>query len=323
VDNLSLTSKFLNLFKMKIKNTSLIVGILILIYAFSFKENSPIFPKNTEGVLTDSIYIKEIKTWHLKRMESLKSETGWLNLAGLFWLKEGENTFGSDVTNNIRFPKGAPFLGHFTLKNGEVFIETKLQSTVFNSKEEVVSSLKIYPYEKPIVLKSGSLRWFVIKRGDKYGVRLRDLESPNVLHFTGIDTYNIDENWRLKAKLEVTKDKKIAITDVLGHTSMQTSPGTLVFSKDGKEYRLDAVEEGDQLFIIFKDATSGKETYGAGRFLYADKPAPNSDGSVYLDFNKAINPPCAFTEFATCPLAPKQNWLSLAITAGEKKAHEH
>ena len=203
-------------------------------------------------------------------------------------------------------------------------------STKINPKSKVlvqnkaISEMKIFPTEKNIVLESSSLRWFIIKRGDKYGIRLRDLESPAVQEFTDIDTYPISTDWCIKAKLETaTNDKKIAITDVLGQTNMQPSPGTLVFSIEGKQYRLDAIDDGDELFIIFKDATSGKETYGAGRFLYAEKPKANGDGMVILDFNKAINPPCALTDFATCPLAPRQNWLSIPIPAGEKKPHGH
>jgi hypothetical protein len=308
---------------MKIKNIYILSVTLIVLNTFSFNKNTIILNKKTEGVCSDSNYIKEIKTWHQKRLESLKSENGWLNLAGLFWLEEGINKFGSNKSNKIIFTKGVYSYGYFELKNGEVFMKINHYADVKDEKGLNVAYRKIYPYEKPIVLKSGSLRWFVIKRGDKYGIRLRDLESPTVLNFTGINTYPIAENWRIKAKLEVTEDKKIPITDVLGHTSMQNSPGTLVFTIAGKEYRLDAVEEGKELFIIFKDATSAKETYGAGRFLYADRPAPNSDGTVYLDFNKAINPPCAFTEYATCPLAPKQNWLDLPITAGEKSFNAH
>lgn len=268
-------------------------------------------------------YTSEINAWHHKRIQSLKSENGWLNLVGLFWLEEGENTFGSDKSNQIVFPKGDAFLGKFILKNGEVSVEIKPTASV-TVQDKAVSSLKIFPAETNVVLQHNSLKWFIIKRGNKYGIRLRDLESAVVKHFTDINTYPIKENWLIKAKLEKGEaGKKIAITDVLGQTNMQDSPGTLVFSVNGKEYRLDAVDSDDELFIIFKDKTSGKDTYGAGRFLYAEKPKENSDGTVYLDFNKAINPPCAFTNFATCPLAPKQNWLQIAITAGEKNYGNH
>lgn len=270
----------------------------------------------------DPNYINNIKAWHQKRIESLKSEDGWLNLAGLFWLEDGKNTFGTDTKNDIVFPAGksASFMGHFTLQNGEVWADIHPQAKVsFNN--EPVSSLKLFPTEHSIVLQSGSLRWFVIKRGDKYGIRLRDTKSPELQHFKDIKTYPIDSNWRVAAKLEPAADKKIPITDVLGQTLLQASPGTLVFSLNGQTYRLDAVESGEQLFIIFADQTTGKETYGAGRYVYTEKPDAN--GITYLDFNKATNPPCAFTPYATCPLPPKQNRLPIAIKAGEKKYEEH
>ncbi len=271
----------------------------------------------------DAGYVEELKTWHQHRIENLKAENGWLNLAGLFWLEEGKNSFGADEKNDLVFPAGKSghLLGYFTLKNGEVWVDIQPDTKVSVNKEPI-TSLKIYPAEKNIVLESGSLRWFVIKRGTKFGIRLRDLESPGIRHFAGIDTYPIDRKWRVKATLEpAVAAKKIPITDVTGQTSLQDSPGTLVFSVDGKEYRLDAVESENQLFILFADKTSGKATYGAGRFLYAEKP--NEEGITYLDFNKSINPPCAFTEFATCPLPPKQNRLPIAVTAGEKNYGGH
>jgi len=271
----------------------------------------------------DNTYVNDLKTWHQKRIEDLKAENGWLNLAGLFWLEEGKNSFGADAKNKVVFPAGksAALMGYFTLKNGEVWVDIEPSGKVSVNKVPV-TSLKIFPADHNIVLESGSLRWFVIKRGTKFGIRLRDLESQELQHFAGVKTFPIDPKWRIEAKLEpATTDKKIAITDVTGQTSLQTSPGTLVFSIDGKEHRLDAVESEDQLFILFADKTSGKETYGAGRFLYAEKP--NERRIAILDFNKSINPPCAFTTFATCPLPPKQNRLSIAVTAGEKNYGNH
>ena len=269
----------------------------------------------------DTTYIKALKAWHQKRIESLKSENGWLNLAGLFWLEEGQNTFGKADNNQIVFPKGSAKMGTFTLNKGEVTIDIDPKAEVLVNNERV-SKLKIFPAEKPMILKSGSLRWFVIKRGDKYGIRLRDLESDELKHFTDIETYTIDTNWRIKAKFEPAfVGKTIDITDVLGQVTPQPSPGTLVFSINGQVYRLDVLDDGDEFFILLADETSAKETYGGGRFLYTNKP--DADGNVELDFNKAINPPCAFTMFATCPLPPKQNRLPIAIAAGEKNYGEH
>jgi hypothetical protein len=283
-------------------------------------ENKAFFRTQT-SFTDDTTYIKALKAWHQKRIESLKSENGWLNLAGLFWLEEGKNTFGTDDNNQIVFPKGKAKMGSFTLNKGEVTVEIDPKAEVLVGNEPI-STLKVFPAEKPMVLKSGSLRWFIIKRKEKYGIRLRDLESDELKHFTGIETYPIDTNWRIKAKFEpANTGKTINITDVLGQVTPQPSPGTLVFSINRQEFRLDALDDGDELFILLADETSGKETYGGGRFLYANKP--DTEGYVDLDFNKTINPPCAFTMFATCPLPPQQNRLPIAITAGEKNYGIH
>lgn len=265
-------------------------------------------------------YISEIKEWHNKRVENLKKENGWLNLAGLFWLKEGENKFGSDKTNDVIFPEGtAPaFLGTLTLKDSVVTVKIANGVDVISDGKKVTSlELKNDMKGEATKLEYGSLRWFIIKRGDKYGVRLRNLETPLVKTFKGIDTFPVNDDWKFEAKLEAyNPSKKIPILNILGMTEDQDSPGALVFTRDGKEYKLDALVEGNQYFIIFADETSGNETYGAGRFVYVDKV--DSTGKTILDFNKAFNPPCVFTKFATCPLPPQQNHLKLKITAGEK-----
>ena len=270
----------------------------------------------------DTAYENEIRDWHKKRVEDLKSENGWLNLAGLLWLEEGENTFGGDGENDIVFPKDRSnaALGKFVLKDGIVTLVANKDAGIFNG-DEPVENLQIFPSKKPVVLKHKTLRWFIIQRGDKYAVRLRDLDSPQLKAFKGIDTYPIQTDWKIKAKFEPTTGKKIAITDITGRTAEQESPGTLVFAVKGKEYRLDAVGSEKSLFIIFADETNKKHTYGSGRFLYAS--APDAEGYTWLDFNKATNPPCAFSPYATCPLPPKQNKLAVAITAGEKRFGEH
>lgn len=272
--------------------------------------------------LDDSDYEKEIKTWQKQRIEGLKKEDGWLNLAGLFWLEEGKNSFGGNTENKIVFPidKSKPFLGNLVLENNEVFVEAKPDAEIFNETQKV-EKLKIFPVEKSIILKHNSLRWFVIKRGDKFAVRLRDLESPFLQEFHGIETFSIDEKWKIKAKFVPTSGNKIAILNVTGQTSQQDSPGKLLFKIAGKEYSLDALIEEDSLFVIFGDKTNKTQTYGAGRFLLAKYP--DSEGFTYLDFNKAYNPPCAFTPYATCPLPPKQNQLLVSITAGEKNYGHH
>ena len=270
----------------------------------------------------DSTYENEIKEWHTKREEALKTENGWLNLAGLFWLENGRNSFGGDGKNKIVFPsdKSPANLGDLVVENGQITLEAKPEAEIYNN-DQLVTKLTIFPSDKPVVLKHKSLRWFIIKRGDKFAVRLRDLESPFLKEFKGIDTYPVSEDWKVKAKFEPTEGRKISIIDITGRLDQQDSPGVLVFNIKGKDYRLDALKSGEGFFVLFGDSTNKKETYGSGRFLYTEKL--DAEGFTYLDFNKAINPPCAFTPYATCPLPPKQNILAVAITAGEKNYGHH
>lgn len=272
---------------------------------------------------TVDAYTRQIQTWHRQRIEKLKAENGWLNLAGLFWLEPGKHAFGSGKTNKIVFPEGKcpALLGYFRVEKEAVWLEPVPGSAVSVGNKAIDTPLQLYPADTQTVLKSGPLRWFVIKRGERFGVRLRDLEHPALLQFKGVDCYPVDSAWRVKARLEPTIDRKIPITNVMGQTSLQNSPGTLVFRLNSVTHRLDAVEDDGRLFILFSDQTSGVETYGTGRFLYADPP--DAEGFTVLDFNQAINPPCAFTPFATCPLPPPQNALPLLVTAGEKAYGGH
>lgn len=281
-----------------------------------------------ESGLDRVAYQQEMDQWHQKRIDELKSETGWLNLAGLFWLKEGINTFGSDKANDLIFPEGkiAPKAGFFLVKGGVVQMNVMPDVKVIRDSAMVEEETIFHPDSvKNATLNHGSLQWFVIKRDDQVGIRLRDLQSKGVEEFSGIEWYEVDPAWRVEATLQVSPTpKKISITNVLGQTTDQVSPGTLVFELDGKTYNLDALESGnDELFIIFGDPTNENETYPSGRYLYVK--IPDANGKVIVDFNQSINPPCAFTPFATCPLPPPQNVVPIAIRSGEKNyngAHE-
>jgi uncharacterized protein len=291
------------------KQTTIILSLLLLVFAFAFEE--------------DNNYETEIKNWHLKRAENLKKEDGWLNLAGLIWLQEGENTIGGDASNSIIFPSNHSDakLGKVILKDGKVSFVTAEKATVFLG-EEAVKQAGLFPYSnKPVVLKHQSLRWFIIQRGEKFAIRLRDLESPYLKEFKGIETFPIDKNWRIKAKFVPTVGKKIKITDITGRTYEQESPGKLVFNINGKEYSLESTSSGNDLSLVFGDLSNKHESYGGGRFL--EVPAPDAEGITYIDFNKAYNPPCAFTPYATCPLPTPENKLSVAIPAGEKRYGNH
>ncbi len=252
-------------------------------------------------------YSREIQAFRRARMASLKSENGWLNLAGLFWLKEGNNTIGGDEKNDFVFPAdhSDPFLGALLLKDGEVYYQTE-RDTVLMYREGV---------QVPMISHQ-SLRWFIIKRGEKYALRLRDLEGEYLKAFRGIDNFQTDPRYRLMADFIPTQGKMVTIIDVTGRAYQQESPGYLRFKIGKKTYQLEASREGNNLFIVFGDLTNKKQTYGAGRFI--DTALPDAHGKVILDFNKAYNPPCAFTPFATCPLPTAANKLAVGIPAGEQ-----
>jgi uncharacterized protein (DUF1684 family) len=255
----------------------------------------------------------EIAQWQERRATRLKAEDGWLSLIGLFWLNEGNNVISIPSAGSPTV-KLARHGGAVTLEPGAgMMIEAKPVSVPTQLKNDAEEN-------GPTVVQMGTVRFQVIKRGEKYGLRVKDANAHTRTNFQGLDYYPTDPKWRVEARFEPYKpEKKIPITDVTGMTSDNISPGALVFTVDGKEYRIDPVlEEGsDELFIIFKDATSRDETYQPGRYLYAAKPGP--DGKTVIDFNKAYNPPCSFTPFATCPLPPLQNRLPMRIEAGEKR----
>jgi uncharacterized protein len=273
-------------------------------------------------------YQKELDAWKQNRFTRLKAEDGWFTLVGLFWLRPGENTFGSDKSNKIVMPAKAPAkCGLLVLDNGTVTLRPDASAgmTVDGKPVTAPTVLRNDNDEAgPTVVKLGSMQFTIIKRNDRYGVRVKDAESEARKNFAGLEYYPVDPKWRVEARLEPhNPPKKITIQNIIGMVSEETSPGSLVFEVDGKTYRIDPiVEEGStDYFLIFKDETSGKTTYPAGRYLYA-KPA-GADGKVIVDFNRAYNPPCAFSDYATCPLPPAQNRLAVALEAGEKNYKLH
>jgi uncharacterized protein (DUF1684 family) len=275
-----------------------------------------------ENAIDIEAYKLEIDTWHSGRVERLKAPTGWLSVAGLFWLNDGINTFGSDSTNDLIFPKDkvAGKAGSFLVKEGLVTLVPAKDAAITINGINAVTQVVFHPdtsANKTPQMASGSLTWFVIQRDDLLGIRLRDSQSEEVAKFTGIERYPVDPAWKVEATLEPSvPGATIDITNILGQTAAQPSPGALVFTINGNEHRLEAVLEGEELFMIYGDPTNGKETYGSGRYVYCKVPGP--DGKTILDFNKSTNPPCAFTPYATCPLPPKQNILTVEVTAGEK-----
>lgn len=262
-----------------------------------------------------------VMQWRAQRIAALTSDTGWLSLVGLLWLKDGDNSFGRSPGNALVLdnPALAGSAGTFVVKDHAVRFLAAAGAGITHHGEPVTSlDLTTDAAGEPTVLSSGSLRFFVIERAGKLGVRIRDVDSPRRRAFQGLEYFPISDAWNITARYEpYVPVRHIPIVNILGMQEQAVSPGAIVFTRDGQEWRLDAVLESPQdtqLFIMFADATSGHETYGGGRFMYIPLPEGNT---AVVDFNKAYNPPCALNDFATCPLPPYQNRLKLRVDAGE------
>ena len=263
----------------------------------------------------------DTQKWREQHETEIKAEDGWLTVSGLFWLKEGTTTIGTGEKSDIVLPaRSAPVtVGSLELNNGVVSLRVSDGVVVQVNDKPVQEYVMTFETDKPPdQFKVGSLKLGVIKRGNRYGLRVRDKNSPARLHFKGLKWFPARENYRIIATFTAYDEpKEIRIMNVLGDELKLKTPGLLTFTLNGQKFELrPVIEDEKKLFIIFRDLTAGKTTYPAGRFLYADLP---KDGKVVLDFNRAENPPCAFTEFATCPLPPRQNFMNTAINAGEKK----
>jgi len=292
-----------------------------LIYVFFSLAAFLLLISCTQKPAADPNYVKEINEWDAKRINRLKADDGWLNLVGRFWLEKGESTFGSSKDNDIvvESSKLPEHIGSFFFSDSTVTFKAKDDVEVLHNGKPVNEIVLIDDQKKDItVLQIGSIKFNLIVRDTLYGIRFRDLNSDLVKNFNGVERFDIDESWKITARFEAYNPvKQIDVPNVLGQISKEKCPGAVVFERDGKTYQIDAVDEGDdKLFLIIADQTSGDETYGGGRFMYVKKP--DSTGTILLDFNKAYNPPCVFTKYATCPLPPQQNYLKLKIEAGEK-----
>ncbi|MCE7959584.1 MAG: DUF1684 domain-containing protein, partial [Acidobacteria bacterium ACB2] len=280
-------------------------------------------PKAAEP--TAEAYRAEVAAFRAKREAGLRSTSGWLTVVGLSWLSEGENAVGSSRQSAVSLPEGkAPAtLGAIRLEKGAATFAAAPGVEV-TSDGKPVSSAVLVPDTagKPTTLQHGPLSFFLIERGGRLGVRVKDREAEALKAFRGVETFPVDPAWRVVARFVPHEaPTKLAVPNVLGTTEQEDSPGYVLFEAAGRSFRLDALPEGDGLFLVFGDETNGKETYGGGRFLYTGKPA--ADGTVVVDFNRATNPPCVFTPFATCPLPPAGNRLAVRLTAGEKTYGEH
>lgn len=269
-----------------------------------------------------SEYRETVQKLRDAREAKLKVDDGWLTVAGLFWLKSGANSFGSAVDCAIALPRVPAQLGVFRLTGGAVTLEPVQGAPLqVNGKLAARGLLKTDKSGQPDLVSSGRLTMFVIQRGPRFGIRLRDLDSQFRREFTHLNWFDIDPAYQVTGTFQpYTEKRHIKIDTVIGIPDDMVAPGKVTFTVKGQTVSLEPVEDEGKLWFIFRDATSGRTTYGGGRFLYSELP---QNGKVKLDFNQAYNPPCVFTPYATCPLPPPQNRLTIPIEAGEKRYGKH
>lgn len=268
----------------------------------------------------DAQYVKSVQDWRARADQGLRRDNGWLTLAGRFVMKPGVSTFGTGAGNDIVFPPGLgpERMGTITIEGGEV--KVKLADGLVMAKDGATFTERVMGtrIDDRDWVQVGRASFHVIERGGRYVLRLADRDSEVRKGFGGRVWYDVNERYRVPAKfVAYDPPRKIPIVNVIDEVSDEDAPGYVEFRLGGRTYKLDAVGDGDGLFFIFRDATAGKGTYPPGRFLYVEKkPLPGEQ--FLLDLNRAYNPPCAFSEFTTCPLPPKQNILKVKIEAGEK-----
>jgi uncharacterized protein len=265
-------------------------------------------------------YQREIAQWRAEHEAKLKADDGWLTVVGLHWLHEGVNTVGSDPKADAPLPASMPArVGTIALSKGKVHFKpvrgVQLKDTGIRLPEMDLKTDITPDYDR---LSLGRVKFFVIEREDRFAVRVKDNDSEARKKFTGLRWYAVDPSWKIQAKF-IPSPHQVTFDTAVGVKEKDESPGYVTFTRGGREYKMEAVKEDDDLWFVFRDLTSGKTTYGASRFLYTPFA---KDGFVEMDFNKAENPPCVFTDYATCPLPTPQNRLQLAVTAGEQMYHQ-
>lgn len=266
-------------------------------------------------------YEARIRAHRARREERLRDPQGWLALVGLSWLVPGENRIGADPDADVtlRGPDAPEKAGRIVVAEGRARFAAAADAKVTHDGAPVTEiELRDDLGGDPTILAIGSLRFHLIRRGDRLGVRVRDLRAPALATFRGLDHFPVDPDWRLVLPFEAAPaGTSIPTPDVIGLETDEPLAGWLHFSRDGVEQRLAVLPGGEDgaLWLIFGDATNGDTTYAGGRFLYTEPPG---DDSVVVDFNLAYNPPCVFTPYATCPLPPPGNRLPSAVPAGER-----
>jgi uncharacterized protein len=263
-------------------------------------------------------YRASVEKWRQAYEADLTSDNGWLTVSGLFWLHDGENSFGSNPLNDIVLPAPVPAdAGTFDFHNGKTVVHMKA-GVVAMMHGARVTTAEMRP-DSDDRLATGDLALYVHASGERYAIRLKDKNSKLRKEFTGLHWFPVNEAYRVEARfVPYDKPKTIMIENVMGDAGPEEIPGYVEFTLNGRKLRLDAERDGSDLSFVFRDLTSGQETYGAARFLDAEL---GKDGHVVLDFNEAYNPPCAYNPYTTCPLPPPENRLPVRIEAGEKSYH--
>lgn len=269
-------------------------------------------------------YAEHIQKWRAEREQKLKADNGWLTLAGRFVMKDGANTFGTGKDNDVVFPPELKGVGPERL--GTLVVDTAGKKVTLKpadgvkmvSGDKEFTGDRVFDTAKRDWVGTGRFRMHVIARDGKYILRLADNQSELRKNFPGCVWYAADEKYKVEAKyVEYPEEKTLTIVNVIGEKSKQPNPGYAEFKLNGETLKLDAIREGDGLFFVFRDATAGDTTYVQARFIDVEK-RPKAGEAFTLDFNEAYNPPCAFSEFTTCPTPPPQNVLKVRIEAGEK-----
>lgn len=311
--------KFLsNKFSRQFVSVSLLATVMgSSILAFPLMADEPV----VTGVQSEN-HQQVVEAWRTARHERLMKSDGWLTLVGLEWLNEGESRVGSAADNDIQLSGGPAYWGSVFLENNTLRFTTSDGANVKINNESLAETALIADTDgKPTLISSEALSFYVIFRGS-YGLRVKDANAKALKSFKGVDNFPIDETWRIDGRfIRAEEGASIEIVNVLGQVSDSPVFGTFEFEREGKTLSLLALGSADSenLWFIFADRTSGRDTYGAGRFLYSDGMPEN--GRLVVDFNKSYNPPCAFNPYSTCPLPPQRNRMDLLVTAGEKDFH--
>lgn len=288
------------------------IAIFLLLFSGCAKSDSDIAPVPVD-------YVESIEEWKEYRINVLKGPTNWLRLVSIYWMEEGENRFGSGADQDLILPAGTipDHAGTLTLEDGIVTLSVA-EGVVMTHEGVPVREMMMYDGGERFRVEHGTLEWFIDNRGDLYGLKLYNKENSKADAFDGFPSYPLAPEWHLKASFVAKSDSTtITVDNVIGEEVERYSPGNIEFRAGGKDHSVIAFEANSGLFIIIADETNRTETYYSGRYMII--PFPDEDGNTIIDFNKAYNPPCAYSKFTTCQLPPQQNRLDIAITAGEKR----